>query len=263
MNAEDTTRSFTFTTTEAVSLTVIAHEADVEIHHDAPVGEVTIDVTADEPSYLDEAIKAEEKKGHIELTVPPLLTQGKGRGFALQIGRTSLSFGHTATVTAELHVPRGVPVEVDGKSGDVTVHGSPGSARIRTASGDVTMERCAGGEIRTGSGDVSLDAAEGTLTVQTGSGEVRIDDASGSVQLTSGSGNIEVKRLSSGSLVARTGSADITIGALRGIPLWQDVSTTTGDLTVEVTPRGEPVEGQPHLEVRASSGSGDVTLRDA
>lgn len=262
MNTESTTRGFTFDTTDPVQLTVIAPEADLEITHDAEPGRVEIEVVADEPSYLAESVSAERKGDRIELTIPPLLTSGKGRGFALQIGRTSVRFGHTASVTTSIKVPAGARLDLDGKTGDITISGEPGAIRARTTSGDLTMESCSGGEISTGSGEVSLDDATGELRIKTGSGEIRVESLAGTGELTSGSGDIEVGCLTSGSITARTGSADITIGAKKSLPLWHDASTATGDLEIQLTPRGEPSPGQPHLEIRASSGSGDVTLTD-
>ncbi|MEL4505868.1 DUF4097 family beta strand repeat-containing protein [Luteococcus sp. H138] len=263
MNSDRTTRTFTFDTTDPVHLTVIAHEADLEITHDAAPGRVEIEVVADEPSYLDESVSAEQKGDRVEVTIPPLLTTGKGKGFALQIGRTSVRFGHTASVTASISVPSDAILDLDGKSGDITIKGQPGPIRARTTSGDLTMQTCTGGEIDTGSGAVSIDEATGHLRVKTGSGEIRLEALAGTGELTSGSGDIEVGRLTAGSVTARTGSADITIGAKRSLPLWHDASTATGDLNIQLDPRGEPAPGQPHLEIRVSSGSGDVTLIDA
>lgn len=263
MNSDQTTRTFTFDTTDPVHLTVIAHEADLEINHDAEPGRVEIEVVANEPSYLEESVSAEQKEGRIELTIPPLLTSGKGRGFALQIGRTSVRFGHTASVTTSIRIPAGAVLDLDGKVGDVTISGEPGVIRAQTTSGDLTMETCTGGEIATASGEVAIEDASGELRVKTGSGEIRVDTLAGTSELTSGSGDIEVGCLSAGSVTARTGSADITIGARKSLPLWHDASTATGDLEIQLTPRGEPAPGQPHLEIRASSGSGDVTLTDA
>ncbi|MEL4356945.1 MULTISPECIES: DUF4097 family beta strand repeat-containing protein [unclassified Luteococcus] len=263
MNSDQTTRTFTFDVAQLAGLTVIAPEADLEIDHNADPGQVRIEVTASEPSYLDEALKAEEKDGRIELVIPPVLTTGKGAGFALQIGRTSVRFGHTAGVSASVSIPPGTALDLDGKTGDVTINGEGGRLRARTTSGDLTLESCSGGEITAGSGVVSLDEAPGETRIKTGSGEIRVETASGDLELASGSGDVELGCLGSGRVTARTGSGDITIGAKRGIPVWQDASTGTGDLDVQLSPRGEPTEGQPHLEIRASSGSGDVTLTDA
>lgn len=85
-----------------------------------------------------------------------------------------------------------------------------------------------------------LQACGGDTTVRTGAGDVTVE-ASGHVEVT-------------------TGAGDIRITVPRDIPVWQDLHSSFGDVRSRVAGRGEPVEGQEHVEVVARTGTGDITL---
>ncbi len=48
-----------------------------------------------------------------------------------------------------------------------------------------------------------------------------------------------------------------------GVPIWQDVQTTSGDVDARLEPAGQPADGDPFITVRVTTASGDVTLRNA
>jgi hypothetical protein len=50
------------------------------------------------------------------------------------------------------------------------------------------------------------------------------------------------------------------VGIPSGVPVWTDVSTLTGSVTSNLVGAGEPAEGQPYVELRAKTVSGDVRL---
>ena len=82
----------------------------------------------------------------------------------------------------------------------------------------------------------------------------------GEAVFTTGSGDLVVGETASGRVTARTASGDVRIGVRAGTPVWTDVRTASGRLSSSLPSTGEPAEGQPFLEVRATTASGDVTL---
>ncbi|GAA1914056.1 DUF4097 family beta strand repeat-containing protein [Nocardioides hwasunensis] len=168
---------------------------------------------------------------------------------------------------------------VDSGSGDVSLDVVDGETAVKSGSGDVTAELLAGsGLVKTGSGDVVVRRADSSLLVTTGSGDVRIEASGDELAIKTGSGDAEVRAMAgeavfttgsgdlvigdaaAGRITAKTASGDVRIGVRPGLPVWTDVRTASGRLSSDLPSTGEPAPGQPYLEVRATTASGDVTL---
>ena len=50
------------------------------------------------------------------------------------------------------------------------------------------------------------------------------------------------------------------VGIPAGTPVWTDVNTVTGSIASNLESVGKPVDGQDHVELRATTVSGDVRL---
>lgn len=201
-------------------------------------------------------------------------------------------------VTVEL--PGGSNVATKLGSAEVTVEGSAGAVRLRTGSGDVRLERLAGPstidcgagdvrvghagsdlKVRTGSGDVRVEAttaelavstgsgdvhvlhAAAPLLVKTGSGDLRVDATTADLTFTSGSGSLAVGSTSRGRVSGKVASGDVRIGVPAGVPVWTDISSLTGRIHSALSSAGRPTEDQDHVEVRATTVSGNVSLVEA
>lgn len=171
---------------------------------------------------------------------------------------------------------------IDSGSGDVSLDVIEGDALVQTGSGDLLAEHLLGeSRLKSGSGDVVVRRAESALVVTTGSGDVRVEHAGDEIALktgsgdahvlsmggeavvTTGSGDLVVAEVASGRVTAKTASGDVRIGVVAGTPVWTDVRTASGRLTSTLPSTGEPAPGQPYLEVRATTASGDVTLHES
>jgi DUF4097 and DUF4098 domain-containing protein YvlB len=153
------------------------------------------------------------------------------------------------------------PATVASGSGDVTVDRVGGELQIKTGSGDVTVA-ATGDRVSaaTGSGDVRIDHATGDVSAKTGSGDLLVDVAEGDVSLTTGSGDLTVRRAVRGTVSGKGASSDIRVGIPAGTPVWTDVNTVSGSIRSSVPATGEPVDGQPYVELRARTVSGDIVL---
>ena len=153
---------------------------------------------------------------------------------------------------------------VQSGSGDLVAEHLGGDARIKTGSGDIRIGRADSDVVITsGSGDVRVEQASHELAVKTGSGDVQVGAVDGDVVFTTGSGDLVIGRASSGRITPKTASGDVSIGDAGGTPVWTDVRTASGRLSSSLPSTGEPAEGQPFLEVRATTASGDVTLHQS
>jgi DUF4097 and DUF4098 domain-containing protein YvlB len=83
------------------------------------------------------------------------------------------------------------------------------------------------------------------------------------LQLSTASGDLLVRHAQRGRLAAKTASGDVLVGVPEGTPVWTDISTVTGSVSSDLTGVGKPADGQDHVEVRATSVSGDIRLKQA
>jgi DUF4097 and DUF4098 domain-containing protein YvlB len=146
-------------------------------------------------------------------------------------------------------------------TGDVEVASSLGDLRVKAGSGALRVGRTGGTAVlATGSGRISVDTTEDETVAKTGSGDVVVGSAEADVSLTSGSGDLEVGSFSRGELRAKTATGNVVVGVVGGIPVWTDVSSVTGEVRSNLRGAGRPEEGQDHIEIRATTVSGDVVL---
>lgn len=199
-----------------------------------------------------------------------------GRQAALDIGvrLPELSAIEIATVTADVLATGPLSeVEVRTASGDVVLPSVTGPCTVSTASGDARVDRVGGPlEVRTASGDVSVGSATGA-SLSTASGDLDITEITGDLRARSASGDVLIGTAGAGKIEARTMSGDVLIGVRRGLLLWIDATSMSGEVQSRLDPdagggTGADAsdlenDGEPDLAITASSTSGDVLIRRA
>ena len=115
--------------------------------------------------------------------------------------------------------------------------------------------------LRVGSGDVEIDHTSGSASLKSGSGDLRVSQADGDLSVATGSGDIVVHRLNRGKFSVKSGSGNVAVGIPSGVPVWTDISTSSGTLQSDLASTGAPEEGQDYVELRLKSASGDITLK--
>jgi DUF4097 and DUF4098 domain-containing protein YvlB len=152
-------------------------------------------------------------------------------------------------------------VSVEAGSGDLRVGRISGDLGAKSGSGSVTVADVGGtATVVAGSGDVTIGVAGTSTVVRTGSGDLEVGDIAGDVSLTTGSGDLTVRNARGGRLSAKGGSGDVLVAIPRGLPVWTDITTVSGQVRSDLESVGQPAVCAPHLEVRARTMSGDVVL---
>jgi DUF4097 and DUF4098 domain-containing protein YvlB len=152
-------------------------------------------------------------------------------------------------------------VVVDTGSGDISVAEVDGDVRVRTGSGAVDLGRVAGAaSVSTGSGDVCLGQALGTAVVKTGSGDLEVGESTADITSKTGSGDVVVRTARRGRIQVKGASTRLLVGVPAGTPVWTDVSTVSGRVSSTLPPVGQPGPGVDHVELRATTVSGDISL---
>lgn len=152
---------------------------------------------------------------------------------------------------------------VETGSGDVVL-GTAAALQVKSGSGDVRLgEVRAGLEASTGSGDVQIRACHAEAVVKTGSGDLQVGSSDGDLTFSTGSGDLTVDSAGAGRVTVKGASSDVHLGVPAGTPVWTDISTVSGRIRSALQSSGQPQDGADHLEVRARTVSGDITLVEA
>ena len=152
--------------------------------------------------------------------------------------------------------------DISGASGDIQISTIGGDARINSASGDIQLGSIAAdGKVNSASGDVQIREAGGPLAVNSASGDVLVREAGSSVSVNTASGDQTIGAVTEGSVGLKSASGDLKIGIREGSTLWVDARSRSGDVTSELPVSDLPPEGDaPHVELRANTMSGDITV---
>lgn len=172
-------------------------------------------------------------------------------------GRSSLKLG---TASADVRSSVGLDrVSVSTASGNVDL-GEVGTVTIKTASGDVYIDRVQGDlTVKSASGDVRAGQVDGTVDITTASGDLNIEVAHGPLSVTSASGDVRVARYMGDDVEASTMSGDLVVALPAGISVTLKAHTLSGKVHL---PQRRPTQngaGRP-VSVRARSVSGDIRI---
>ncbi len=179
--------------------------------------------------------------------------EGNGRFGAVEVetGSGDVQFGEISE-----------DAKINAASGDVEVASIGGEARINSASGDVEVGSVGGGaKVNSASGDVEIREAAGALEVNSASGDVVIRVAGSPLSVNTASGDQTIGAVSEGSVSLKSASGDLEIGIREGSTLWVDARSRSGEVSSQLPVSDLPPEGDaPHVELRANTMSGDITL---
>jgi DUF4097 and DUF4098 domain-containing protein YvlB len=277
----------TYDTPEPISVTLELGVADVRITATDRTDTVVEVRPSDESDESDVAaarqVRAEHANGVLQLTGP------KARVFDFS--------RKTRSVDVTIELPAGSDVTTQLQAGNVRCTGSLGRCRLRTAAGNVQVERvgslqlntAAGhvtaevvagdAEISTGSGEVRLGAVEGAATVKNTNGDTTIDTVGGEVRVRAANGSIRVGRPGAGvdaktanggirldevvrgAVVLETAMGDVEVGIAEGTAAWLEVNTGFGKVRNLLAETDRPAATDEKAEVRANTTFGDITIR--
>jgi DUF4097 and DUF4098 domain-containing protein YvlB len=197
---------------------------------------------------------------HVEMPLDSALVTQLGSADLRVTGRLGTARLKTGSGDIEVAEVAG-QASAEAGSGEIEIGAAGGDVRVRCGSGEVTLGRLGGSAtVSTGSGDIAIGSVAGSAQLKSGSGSARIGEAHGDVTVNTASGDVTVEELHTGAFQAKNVSGDIAVGVPAGVPVWTDVSTLTGHIHSSLQGAGEPTDGQPYIELRATTVSGDIHL---
>lgn len=236
----------------AVDIRIKSGRLDVK---EGPEGEVTVEIDTDDPHL------------GVEQT-----------GDRVYIASDAAS-GWLSSRPAKVLVfaPGGADISVETTSATVNCEGRMGDLDIKTATGDVTLERVESATVKTASGDVRAARVERDIKVacvtgdarvdrcgrgvfSTASGDVRIGTAAGSVIVSTVAGDLDIGLFLGRRASVKSMSGSVGIGAPAGTKLDLDATLLSGKLRL---PAPRPAEGAAarQMRVKAKLVSGDLTIK--
>jgi Toastrack DUF4097 len=147
-------------------------------------------------------------------------------------------------------------------AGDIRLERASGDAELTTATGDVLAGAIEGSAmIKNSNGDIRIGEVGGDLRVRAANGDIEVDRSYGSVSVKTANGHIRVGSVHRGSLVAETATGRIEVGIADGVAAWLDLNTGFGHVHNGLDAAEGPGSATEHVEVRAKTGFGDITIR--
>jgi hypothetical protein len=145
-------------------------------------------------------------------------------------------------------------------SGDVTADVISGAVSVQSASGDVLINGAEGDvTISTASGDIQANRIEGDARVNTASGDVAIGYCAGSVGSHTASGDVGLGCVVAGQVDLVSVSGDLKIGVVRGIGVYLDLASTSGDIRSDLD-AGDEDAAAASLSIKCRTLSGDIRI---
>ncbi|MEU8549960.1 DUF4097 family beta strand repeat-containing protein [Streptomyces roseoverticillatus] len=147
-------------------------------------------------------------------------------------------FGPSGAVEVTVQLPAGSRVEAKAASTELRVVGRLGDVVFEGAYHQIKIDEAASVRLTAVDGDVEVGRLNGPAEISTARGDIRIAEA--------------VR----GTVVLRTQSGDISVGAARGVSASLDAGTGYGRIGNALKS-----DGNAELDIRATTSHGDITAR--
>ncbi|HEX6469141.1 MAG TPA: DUF4097 family beta strand repeat-containing protein [Streptosporangiaceae bacterium] len=276
----------TFTTPQPISLNV-----------NIGIGAVHI-TAADRDDTVVEVLPADASRDADLRAAEQTRVRFAGGTLRIRGPRSRGMFGHGPSIDVRVELPAGSLVDGVAAMGELRCEGRLGACRLKTAYGDITLDRSAAAFLDTAYGDVNVHHVDGDTMVTSGSGDIRITavegkamiknsngatwigDAAGGLDVNSANGDITIDRARAavnartaygsirigemvrGELVADTAHGTLEVGIPEGTAAWVDVSSVWGTVRNDLTAAAGPTDSDAEtVQVRARTGYGDIVIR--
>lgn len=168
------------------------------------------------------------------------------------------------TATGDVHLDRTGPLEITTASGAIVASSVAGDAQITTATGTIRVGVIAGGAVvKNSSGESRIGTVGGDLRVRGSNGGIIVGDARRGVDAATAIGSIRLGAVHRGVVYIRTATGELEVGIAAGTAAYLDLNTQFGKVLNELDNAGAPEQGERRVEVRATTSFGNVIVRRA
>ncbi|MDQ6898211.1 MAG: DUF4097 domain-containing protein [Candidatus Dormibacteraeota bacterium] len=277
----------TFDTPEPISVAIELAIGDARLtasDRDNTVVEVRPSDASHEPDVRAAA------QTRVDYTAGGLLVKApKQRGLGL--------FSKPGSIDVTIELPAGSHLQGDAAVATWRCAGRLGKCRIKTATGDIQLDRTGPLDLTTGAGAIAVDRVAGNAEVSTGSGRVRLREIDGpaviknsngetwvgvvtgdlrvnaangdisvslanaGVTASTANGDVRIGEVARGSASLKSGFGQIEIGIRAGTAARLDLHTHFGRVRNHMDVADSPEPSDETVEVSARTGYGDIAIR--
>ena len=217
----------------------------------------------------------------VETKDPNFIVEQRGSSVVVSSDKSS-SWLSRGSAYVSIQTPEGSDLRVGVASAAVSTTVPLGKLEIKSASGDIDIDRAQTIEIKSASGDTFIqyvgrslrfasasgdldvsDTLNGSASIATASGDIDIHDATGSVDVNTVSGDVRISRFSGKTANFKAMSGDVHLGLPRATTVDLDVNLLSGSLELPTTEPGEHRPSEREMTVRAKLVSGDLYINRA
>ncbi|MEU6588584.1 DUF4097 family beta strand repeat-containing protein [Streptomyces sp. NPDC046881] len=205
---------------------------------DIPAGRVQF-IAADRADTTVEVLPADASKSR-DVTAAERIEVAYGDG-VLRIAAPAAQnqlFGSSGSVEVTVQLPAGSRVEAKASACELRGVGRLGDVAFDGAYRRIKLDEAASVRLTAVDGDVEVGRLGGSAEISTARGDIRIAEAG------------------PGTVVLRTQSGDISVGAARGVSAALDAGTGHGRISNALRN-----DGAAALDIRATTSHGDITAR--
>ena len=203
---------------------------------DIPAGRVQI-IAADRADSTVEVLPADPSKGRdVKAAEQATVACADGVLRITAAAPEGRLFGPSGSVVVTVRVPAGSRVEARAASAEFRAVGRLGDVVFEGAYRQIKIDEAASVRLTAVDGDVEVGRLRGAAEISTTRGDIRIAEA--------------VR----GTVVLRTESGDISVGAAAGVSASLDAGTSLGRISNTLKN-----DGTAQLDIRATASQGDIT----
>lgn len=178
------------------------------------------------------------------------------------VGEGQLGKVRLKTATGNIQLDRTAALVARTSFGNIRVEEVDGPAEVHTSSGDLNLRKVAGkAQVKNSNGVTKLGEIGGDLHVRSSNGDVTIDSADASVDAKTANGSILAANVARGTVTLATAAGNLEVGIREGSAAWLDVSSSFGDVRNSMSSTAAPPPSGDTVEVRGRTSYGDIVIR--
>jgi DUF4097 and DUF4098 domain-containing protein YvlB len=206
---------------------------------DIPAGRIRF-IAADRPDTTVEVLPADASKGRDVRTAEQTTVDYRDGVLRIETSPAKNRIvGHSGSVEVTIQLPAGSHIEAKAASADFRGVGRLGEVAVEVAQGPVKLDEAASARLTLLAGDVSIGRLGGPAEISIQKGDIHITEA--------------VR----GTVVLRTESGEVSVGAARGVSAALDAGTSYGRIHNALM----NTAGAAGLNIQATTAYGDITAR--
>jgi len=204
---------------------------------DIPAGRVQL-IAADRADTVVEVVPANVSKGRDVKAAEQTTVDYADGVLRIQVPVKNQYLGPSGSIEVTVKLPAGSQVEAKAASAELRTVGRLGDVAFDGAYHQIKIDEAASVRLTAIDGDVEVGRLGGPAEISTARGDIRITEAAG------------------GTIVLRTQSGDISVGAAAGVSAALDAGTDYGRISNTLKN-----DGAVELDIHATTSRGDITAQ--